>query len=110
MDEAERLCRRVGIMDRGELIALDTPRALIESRIEPQVVEVFGDDVREWADAAGRRLADRIEVAGETAFCYCRDATALLEDVAQRGELKALRRAANLEDVFIKLTGRDIRD
>jgi lipooligosaccharide transport system ATP-binding protein len=110
MDEAERLCRRVGIMDRGELIALDTPRALIESRIEPQVVEVFGDGVREWADAAGRRLADRIEVAGETAFCYCRDATALLEDVARRGELKALRRAANLEDVFIKLTGRDIRD
>ena len=110
MDEAERLCRRVGIMDRGELIALDTPRALIESRIEPQVVEVFGDGVREWADAAGRRLAERIEVAGETAFCYCRDATALLEDVARHDELKALRRAANLEDVFIKLTGRDIRD
>ncbi len=110
MDEAERLCHRVGIMDRGELIALDTPRALIASRIEPQVVEVYGDGVREWADEAGRRLADRMEIAGETAFCYCTDATALIDSAAQRPALKALRRVANLEDVFIKLTGRDIRD
>ncbi len=110
MDEAERLCHRVGIMDRGELIALDTPRALIASRIEPQVVEVYGDGVREWADDVGRRLADRMEIAGETAFCYCTDATALIDSTAQRPDLKALRRVANLEDVFIKLTGRDIRD
>jgi len=110
MDEAERLCHRVGIMDRGELIALDSPRALIEAQIEPQVVEVYGDGVRDWADTDGRRLANRIEVAGETAFCYCRDATALVESVGRQPQLKALRRAANLEDVFIKLTGRDIRD
>ena len=110
MDEAERLCHRVGIMDRGELIALDSPRALIETQIEPQVVEVYGDGVRDWADTDGRRLANRIEVAGETAFCYCRDATPLVESVGRQPQLKALRRAANLEDVFIKLTGRDIRD
>ncbi|MFO1425444.1 MAG: ATP-binding cassette domain-containing protein [Steroidobacteraceae bacterium] len=110
MDEAERLCGRVGIMDKGELIALDAPQTLIEREIEPQVVEVFGEGVREWVEAAGRGAASRIEVAGETAFCYTHDAAALLATLDGRPALRALRRAANLEDVFIKLTGRDIRD
>jgi lipooligosaccharide transport system ATP-binding protein len=110
MDEAERLCRRVGIMDRGELIALDTPRNLIEREIEPQVVEVYGDGVRDWADAQGRANSSRVEVAGETAFCYATDAAPLLATLDRWPGLRALKRAANLEDVFIKLTGRDIRD
>jgi lipooligosaccharide transport system ATP-binding protein len=110
MDEAERLCNRVGIMDRGQLIALDPPRILIERVIEPQVVEVFGEGVQAWAEQHGPALCRRIERAGETAFCYCDDATALLDSLAGRPQLRALRRAANLEDVFIKLTGRDIRD
>ncbi|MCP5359387.1 MAG: ATP-binding cassette domain-containing protein [Sinobacteraceae bacterium] len=110
MDEAERLCQRVGIMDRGELIALDSPRNLIEREIEPQVVEIYGDGVRDWAAAFGRAASSRIEVAGETAFCYAHDATALLATLDGWPRLRALKRAANLEDVFIKLTGRDIRD
>jgi lipooligosaccharide transport system ATP-binding protein len=97
-------------MDRGELIALDTPQRLIEREIEPQVVEVYGDGVRDWVDAAGRSAAHRIELAGETAFCYTHDAAPLLASLDGLPALRALRRAANLEDVFIKLTGRDIRD
>jgi len=110
MDEAERLAGRIAIMDRGELIAVDSPRALIEGSIEPEVVEVYGDGVEAWTLADGRRLADRVEVSGETTFCYCADATPVLESLRERPKLRALRRAANLEDVFIKLTGRDIRD
>jgi len=110
MDEAERLCDRVGIMDRGNLIAEDTPRQLIRSRIEPHVVEVYGEGVHDWARAAAPRHAQRVEMTGETAFCYCRDPAPLLESLQERGALRALSRAANLEDVFIKLTGRDIRD
>jgi len=110
MDEAERLCDRVGIMDRGNLIAEDTPRQLIRSRIEPHVVEVYGEGVHDWARAAARRHAQRVEMTGETAFCYCLDPAPLLESLQERGALRALSRAANLEDVFIKLTGRDIRD
>jgi len=110
MDEAERLCDRVAIMDRGRLIALDSPRALIEKSIEPQVVEVFGDGVKEWAESQGRRLSQRLEISGETAFCYCLDAAPLLASLEGLPEMRALKRAANLEDVFIKLTGRDIRD
>jgi len=110
MDEAERLCDRVGIMDNGQIIALDAPQALIARSIEPQVVEVYGEGVQRWVEKHGRTLAQRVEFTGETAFCYCQDAAAILDSLESWPALKALRRAANLEDVFIKLTGRDIRD
>jgi lipooligosaccharide transport system ATP-binding protein len=110
MDEAERLCDRVAIMDRGALIAEDAPRRLIGAQIEPHVVEIFGEGVREFARDTAPRFAQRVELTGETAFCYCRDAAPLLEALQGNSALRALSRAANLEDVFIKLTGRDIRD
>jgi lipooligosaccharide transport system ATP-binding protein len=110
MDEAERLCDRVAIMDRGALIAEDAPRRLIGTRIEPHVVEIYGDGVREFARDVAPRHAQRVELTGETAFCYCREAAPLLESLQNHSSLRALSRAANLEDVFIKLTGRDIRD
>ena len=110
MDEAERLCNRVGIMDRGALIAENTPRRLIDAQIEPHVVEIYGEGVREFARAVAPRYAGRVELTGETAFCYCRDPAPLLEALQGNHALRALSRAANLEDVFIKLTGRDIRD
>jgi len=110
MDEAERLCDRVAIMDRGALIAEDAPRRLIGAQIEPHVVEIYGEGVREFARDTAPRYAQRVELTGETAFCYCRDAAPLLEALQGNSALRALSRAANLEDVFIKLTGRDIRD
>jgi len=110
MDEAERLCDRVAIMDRGSLIAEDAPRKLISAQIEPHVVEIYGDGVRDFARDIAPRHAQRVELTGETAFCYCRDTAPLLEALHGYGSLRALSRAANLEDVFIKLTGRDIRD
>ena len=110
MDEAERLCDRVGIMDHGALIAEDAPRRLIGTQIEPHVVEVYGDGVQGFAADVAPRYAQRVEVTGETAFCYCRDPAPLLEALQGNSALRALSRAANLEDVFIKLTGHDIRD
>lgn len=110
MDEAERLCDRLCVMDAGRIIAMDTPRALIEKLIEPVVIEVHGDGVADWAEQRARAVVDRLEVSGETAFCYTRDPEPLLALLRVEPELKVLRRAANLEDVFIKLTGREIRD
>jgi lipooligosaccharide transport system ATP-binding protein len=110
MDEAERLCNRLCVMDEGSIIALDTPRGLIEKLIEPVVVEVYGEGVADWAATHARAVVDRLEVTGETAFCYMHDPEPLLALTRQDPELKVLRRAADLEDVFIKLTGRDIRD
>jgi lipooligosaccharide transport system ATP-binding protein len=110
MDEAERLCDRVAIMDRGVIIATDEPRQLVAREIEPIVVEVYGEGVAAWAEHEGRRLAERLELSGETAFCYCHEAEALMASTAAHSGLRALRRPASLEDVFLKLTGRDLRD
>jgi lipooligosaccharide transport system ATP-binding protein len=110
MDEAERLCSRIAVIDHGKMIACDAPRTLIAAHVEPEVVEVYGDEVRAWADARGRSLADRLELAGETAFCYANDAAPLLADLAKATGLRYLHRPANVEDLFIKLTGRELRD
>lgn len=110
MDEAERLCDRLAIVDDGKIITEGSPRELISREIEASVVEVFGDGAAAWADAEARPLSQRVEVSGETAFCYLDDATPLLARLNQRQELRTLHRPANLEDVFLKLTGRELRD
>ncbi|MBA3776600.1 MAG: ATP-binding cassette domain-containing protein, partial [Betaproteobacteria bacterium] len=110
MDEAERLASRLAVIDHGALIASDTPRGLLTQHVEPEVVEVYGDEAKKWADVHGRRLSARLEIAGETAFCYANDAQPLLADLATRAGVRYLHRPANLEDLFIKLTGRELRD
>ncbi len=110
MEEAERLCNRVAIMDAGKIIAEGTPPALITQHIEPQVVEVFGESATEWAESFGRNHAERCEGTGETIFCYIHDPAPLIADLDRRGDLRYLHRRANLEDVFLKLTGRELRD
>ena len=78
--------------------------------VEPEVIEVYGDDARAWAEGQGRALSARLEMAGETAFCYARDPQPLLAALAQAHGVRYLHRPANLEDLFIKLTGRELRD
>jgi len=109
MEEAERLCTRLLVMDRGRVITQGSPRALIAEHIEPQVVEVHGAGLEAWVERA-RAMAPRVELAGETAFCYAADVAPVLASLAGQAELAYLHRPANLEDVFLKLTGRDLRD
>ena len=121
MDEAERLSDHLAILDNGRVLAGGSPREVIAEHIEPQVVEVFGDwnnghalpaggGAAAWADAHAAALSDRFEISGETAFCYLHDAAPLLAHLATQPGLRYLHRPANLEDVFLKLTGRDLRD
>ena len=109
MDEAERLCDRLAVIDHGKMITDGAPRDLIATHIEPHVVEVFGDDAGHWA-RAHPQLGERLEVAGETAFFYCHDVAPLVAALSAEPTLRYLHRAATLEDVFIKLTGRELRD
>jgi len=109
MEEAERLCNRLAIMDKGLIIAQGSPRALVAEHIEPQVVEVHGAGHEAWAEKA-RSLCPRVEFAGDTVFCYATDVKPILESLAGQSELLYMHRAASLEDVFLKLTGRDLRD
>lgn len=109
MEEAERLCDHIAIMDHGRIIAEGAPRELIRGHSEPDVIEVQGAS----ADLE-RQLAalpeGRVERIGETLYCHTRAAragVALLEPVP---DITYLHRPANLEDVFLKLTGRDLRE
>lgn len=110
MEEAERLCGRVAIMDHGRIIAEGEPQALIAQHIEPQVVEVYGEIAQDWADRFGRSHAERCEATGETIFCYTHDPAPLIADLDDRSDLRYMHRRASLEDVFLKLTGHELRD
>jgi lipooligosaccharide transport system ATP-binding protein len=114
MDEAERLCSRLLVIDHGRKIAEGRPRELIAQHLEPDVVEVYGVGALALHDApehtALRALAARVEVSGETVFFYTADAKALLQALSEVSGLRTLHRPANLEDLFLKLTGRQIRE
>jgi lipooligosaccharide transport system ATP-binding protein len=109
MDEAERLCGRLIVLDHGRKIAEGTPRGLIREHLESDVVEVYGEGARAVADRHGT-LAERVETSGETVFFYLREPRALLQALAGDHRVRYLHRPANLEDLFLKLTGRQIRD
>ena len=111
MDEAERLCSRLLVLDHGRKIAEGRPRELIAEHLEPDVVEVFGvGAVALASEAALRTLASRVEISGETVFFYTRNAQPLLQALGAHPHLRTLHRPANLEDLFLKLTGRQIRE
>ena len=110
MEEAERLCDRVVILDHGRKIAEGAPRELIASLIEPTVVEIHGDAAEHWITTRGREACERLEQAGETWFCYTREGAALVDALAAAPGVRFLQRPSNLEDVFLKLTGRELRD
>jgi lipooligosaccharide transport system ATP-binding protein len=110
MDEAERLCDRLAIIDSGRPIASASPTALISQEIEPHVIEVHGPGRAHWADLAPGFGCGRVETVGETTFAYCEDPSAALAVLQTRSDVSTLHRPANLEDVFLKLTGRDLRD
>ncbi len=110
MDEAERLCGRVGVIDHGHLVAEGSPHELIAQHLEPYVIEVYGDGLESWLRQHRSALAARIEVSGETAFCYTEEPAPVVAALHGRGDVRYLQRPANLEDLFLRLTGRDMRE
>jgi len=110
MDEAERLCNRLLVLDHGRKIAEGRPRELIAEHLEPDVVEVYGNGALSLLQSPLRALAHRVESSGETVFFYTHDASTLLQALSSHSGLRTLHRPANLEDLFLKLTGRQIRE
>ena len=110
MEEAQRLCDRLAIMDQGQVIAVGAPAALIRTHIEPHVIEVYGSGVEAWSCQSPMPAAVRVEQVGETVFLYTQDEKPLVEDLCRYPQLQFLHRRANLEDVFLKLTGRELRE
>jgi lipooligosaccharide transport system ATP-binding protein len=110
MDEAERLCDRLKIIDHGRTLAEGAPHELIAEHIEPEVVEVYGEGVDAWLREHGEGLSVRAELHGETAFCYLRDPAPAIANLRGFPKLRFMHRRGNLEDLFLKLTGREMRE
>lgn len=110
MEEAERLCDRVIVMDHGRILADAPPRTLIREHIEPHVLELHGEDAEQHVAQFQNHAEFRYDHSGDTHFFYGDDLKPLIDCFEQQSALHYLYRPANLEDVFIKLTGRDLRD
>ncbi|WP_456843986.1 ABC transporter ATP-binding protein [Cellulomonas sp. P5_C6] len=111
MDEAEQLCDRLVVVDKGTIMAEGSPSSLIRQYSTREVVELrFGSDRN--ADAAVRMagLVERIEVLPDRVLLYADDGEAVLERVVDLGlhPTTSLVRRSSLEDVFLRLTGRSL--
>lgn len=111
MDEAEQLCDRLIVMDKGKIMAENSPAQLIKDYSMKEVLEVrFGSDRNHEMVDVLRPLAERIEVLPDRILLYAEDGEALLEQIAAKGihPNTSLVRRSSLEDVFLRLTGRSL--
>ncbi len=120
MDEAEQLCDRLVVMERGRIVGEGSPRQLIRQHVTREVLEVRLDDggyagVIAALTSAG--LADRCEVLADRLLCYGADGDEMLAELDRRrtelGRIElvsALVRRGSLEDVFLALTGRSLNE
>lgn len=110
MEEAQRLCDRLAIMDHGTILDVGSPTELIARHIESHVVEVHGPGLERWLADGDMCWVLRSERVGETLFCYTDHERELVDALCEHEGLHYLSRAADLEDVFLKLTGRELRE
>lgn len=111
MDEAEQLCDRLIVMDKGKIMAEGSPASLIKQYSSKEVVEVrFGTDKNEKFAPQLEELADRIEVLPDRILLYTEKGEELLTRIVDAGlhPVTSLVRRSSLEDVFLRLTGRTL--
>ena len=111
LDEAEQLCDRLMVMDKGSIMAEDSPAGLIKKFSTKEVLEVrFGSDRNAIVASQLRELVERIEVLPDRILMYADDGEELLHQLNQKGlhPLTSLVRRSSLEDVFLRLTGRSL--
>jgi lipooligosaccharide transport system ATP-binding protein len=106
MEEAASLCDRLAIMDHGEILVTGTPEELIAGLPGREVIEAHAE-FPEAVQAAGHYLGAG-EIHGDGVYWFVTGEQAELGPLLQAGAVKVLRRPANLEDVFLKLTGREL--
>ncbi len=113
MDEAEQLCDRLIVMDKGSIMAEGTPLELIKKYSSKEVLEVrFGSDKNALLAPSMEKLCQRIEVLPDRILLYTDDAEELLKEILSGGHhpRTSLARRSSLEDVFLRLTGRSLVD
>jgi lipooligosaccharide transport system ATP-binding protein len=114
MDEAEQLCDRLVVMDGGHIVAEGSPRQLIERYSTPEVLELRFDpaDHEQAAEKLASLPAERQEVLADRVLIYTRNGDQALEAARALGvePITSLARRSTLEDVFLRLTGRQLGD
>jgi len=110
MEEAERLCDELVIMDHGKILDQGSPAELIKRHVEPEVIELRGCDTETVNTIRNNISSCRIEHLGNSLYCYTQDSGPQLEFLRNQHGLTFTHRPASLEDVFLKLTGRELRD
>ena len=111
MDEAERLCGRIAIMNEGKIVALDTPTKLIADHVPASVVEIrlgYDQDVAVADALIGQAI--RSEVLKDRVLLYTDDPAPLVAQAAEIEGALALARRSTLDDVFLKITGHGLGD
>ena len=109
MEEAERLCDELVIMDEGEIIEHGAPNAIVQQRVEPEVMEIMLT-LPECEQLLATVSDLRFEALGNHTLCYTRDAKPVVDCLQKEHGVSYLHRPANLEDVFLAMTGRELRD
>ncbi len=111
MDEAEQLCDRLVVMDKGKIVASGSPRQLIEAHSTREVAELrFGVDENAAVASKLTELAERVEVLPDRVLLYTEDGDEAVQAAHRLGlrpEASLVRRSS-LEDVFLRLTGRSL--
>jgi lipooligosaccharide transport system ATP-binding protein len=113
MDEAEQLCDRLVIMDKGKIVGEGSPRSLIQEHSTREVVELrFPAGEQEMVAPRIEGIGSRIEVLPDRILVYADEAEKAMEEVHNRGlePEMTLARRSTLEDVFLHLTGRSLVD
>ncbi|MEN3186882.1 MAG: ABC transporter ATP-binding protein [Atribacterota bacterium] len=116
LDEAEKLCDRVAIIDHGKIIALGKPRDLVAEHFREKAVEIPREEVNDYSVFSVLPSLTRIGVDEEKMTLYTLDLPQIFTDLshlAEKGQVTLRNvtvREATLEDVFLKLTGRRMRD
>ncbi|WP_223995148.1 ABC transporter ATP-binding protein [Arthrobacter sp. NicSoilB11] len=113
MDEAEQLCDRLIVVDKGRIMAEGSPAQLIRGHSTREVVELrFGSERNAAIASRLEGIGERLEVLPDRVLMYAHDGESALEQVSARGlrPLTSLVRRSSLEDVFLRLTGRSLID
>ena len=113
MDEAEQLCDRLVVMDKGEIVAEGSPLELIGQHSTREVAELrFGVGEHDALAAKVADLGERVEVLPDRLLVYSHDGEEVIAQVHERGlrPMAVLVRRSTLEDVFLRLTGRTLVD
>jgi lipooligosaccharide transport system ATP-binding protein len=110
MEEAAQLCDRLVIMDQGRILTEGAPKELVEKHVTKEVVELRLKGEGDEIVARLKGLPFSWEKAGDTLFLYSDDGNSLLKLIMDLKDVEFLHRHAALEDVFLKLTGRDLRE